>query len=284
MLVNMTACVHEASSGERIVPGFNVFGFEDAQAVIDAAEKFNAPVILMSNKDATEHMDLRISAALYCSLAEATGVPVIIHLDHAKTFAEILRAVEAGYTSVMYDGSALSLADNIENTKRVLELARSRNVSVEAEIGSVPYTDRNEGIKSILTVPEEAAAFMKQAPVDALAVAVGSLHRMQTKSARIDFKRLRDIEALTDVPLVIHGTSGIVDQDVKNLLKTNVGKMNIGTALRMAYGKELKEEILSKPDEFDRVKLLRKPMAAVQAAAEDKYRLLGWKERYEETL
>jgi fructose-bisphosphate aldolase, class II len=278
MLVNMTDCVHEASSGDRIVPGFNVFGFEDAQAVIKAAENFNAPVILMSNKDATEHMDMKSSAALYTSLAESSRVPVIIHLDHAKTFADILRAVEAGYTSVMYDGSALSLADNIENTRRVLELARSRNVSVEAEIGSVPYTDRDEAIKSILTVPEEAAVFLEQAPVDALAVAVGSLHRMQTKSARIDFERLRQIEVLTDVPLVIHGTSGIVDQDVKDLLKTNVGKMNIGTALRMAYGKELKEEVLSKPDEFDRVKLLRKPMAAVQAAAEDKYRLLGWKE------
>lgn len=279
MLVNMTAVVQEASRGERIVPGFNVFGFEDAQAVILAAEKFNAPVILMSNKDAIEHMDMKSSAALYTSLAESSSIPVIIHLDHAKTFADILRAVESGYTSVMYDGSALSLADNVENTKRVLDLAGSRNISVEAEIGSVPYTDRNEEIKSILTVPEEAALFLKQAPVDALAVAVGSLHRMQTKSARIDFERLRDIEVLTDVPLVIHGTSGIVDRDVKDLLKTNVGKMNIGTALRMAYGKELKEEVLSKPDEFDRVKLLRKPMAAVQAAAEDKYRLLGWKER-----
>lgn len=279
MLVNMTVCINEASKGERIVPGFNVFGFEDAKAVIDAAEKFNAPVILMSNKDATEHMDMKSSAALYTSLAESTSIPVVIHLDHAKTFADILRAVEAGYTSVMYDGSALSLADNIENTKRVLDLARSRNVSVEAEIGSVPYTDRNEEIKSILTVPEDAAAFLEQAPVDALAVAVGSLHRMQTKAARINFELLRDIEALTDVPLVIHGTSGIVDQDIKDLLKTNVGKMNIGTALRMAFGKELKEEVLSKPEEFDRVKLLQKPMAAVQAAAEDKYRLLGWKER-----
>jgi fructose-bisphosphate aldolase class II len=114
--------------------------------------------------------------------------------------------------------------------------------------------------------------------VDALAVAVGSLHRMQTKSARIDFGRLEAIEHCTDVPLVIHGSSGIVDEDVRHLCRTRVGKMNIGTALRMAYGRELKEEVLSNPHEFDRVKLLKKPMAAVQAAAEEKYRLLGWKE------
>jgi fructose-bisphosphate aldolase class II len=179
----------------------------------------------------------------------------------------------------MYDGSAFPLAENIRNTQRVLELTRSCGVSLEAELGSVPYTDRNEEVKSILTSPEEAGEFMSKAPVDALAVAVGSLHRMQTKSARLDFERIKAIEGFTSVPLVIHGTSGIVDDDVRKLLSTKVGKMNIGTALRMAFGNELKEEVLAKPDEFDRVKLLKKPMAAVQDAAVEKYRLLGWEEK-----
>jgi len=233
MLVNMSECVRDASQSHRIVPGFNVFGYEDALAVIHAAEKFNAPVILMSNSDAVEHMDLNSTVALF---------------------------------------------RNIASTQRVLALARKNSVSVEAELGSVPYTDRNEEVQSILTNADEARKFTAEAPVDALAVAVGSLHRMQTKLARIDFNRLEEIECLTDVPLVIHGTSGIVDDDVKKLLSTNVGKMNIGTALRMAFGRELKEQVLSRPDEFDRVKLFKKPMSAVQAAAEEKYRLLGWKE------
>jgi len=279
MIVNMSECVKSASRSGRIVPGFNVFGYEDARAVINAAEKFNAPVILMSNSDAIEHMDPAYSAALYRSLAEVTEVPVVIHLDHAKTFELILRTIGTGYTSVMYDGSALSLEENIVNTQRVLELARKNDVSVEAELGSVPYTDRNKEVQSVLTIPEDARTFAAGAPVDALAVAVGSLHRMQTKSARIDFERLSAIENCTNIPLVIHGTSGIVDEDVKKLLSTNVGKMNIGTALRMAFGNELKEQVLSKPNEFDRVKLFNKPMSAVQAAAEEKYRLLGWIER-----
>lgn len=278
MLANMNDYIRAASREDRVVPGFNVFGYEDALAVIRAAEAFRAPVILMSNRDAVDHMDMNSSAALYRSLAEESRVPVIIHLDHTKTFASILRAMEAGYTSVMYDGSALPLAENIENTRRVMKEARRFKVSVEAELGSVPYTDRNEEVESVLTVPEEAAEFMEKTGVDALAVAVGSLHRMQTKSARIDFERLKAIENCTDVPLVIHGTSGIVDEDVRHLCGTRVGKMNIGTALRMAYGRELKEEVLSNPHEFDRVKLLKKPMAAVQAAAEEKYRLLGWRE------
>ncbi len=279
MLVNMSECVRDASQGQWIVPGFNVFGYEDALAVINAAEKFNAPVILMSNSDAVEHMDLNSSSALFHSLAESTDVPVVIHLDHAKTFELILRAIKAGYTSVMYDGSALPLEENIKNTQHVLELTREKNISVEAELGSVPYTDRNEDVKSIMTVPEDARRFTDEVPVHALAVAVGSLHRMQTKAARINFDLLAEVKKCTNVPLVIHGTSGIVDKDVKKLLSTNVGKMNIGTALRMAFGETLRREVLAKPDEFDRVKLFRNPMTAVQAAAEEKYRLLGWVER-----
>lgn len=275
----MSECVGYASKNNRVVPGFNVFGYEDAIAVIRAAEKFNAPIILMSNSDAVEHMDVKHSASLYTSLADSTDIPVVIHLDHAQTFALVLRAVEAGYTSVMYDGSALPLEENIANTQQVVELAKKYNISVEAELGSVPYTDRNKDVKSVLTRAEDAEIFTTRTSVDALAVAVGSLHRMQTKSARIDFNRLANIEKHTNVPLVIHGTSGIVDEDIKKLLFTNVGKMNIGTTLRMAFGNELKNEVVNNPKEFDRVKLFKKPMVAVQAAAEEIYRLLGWEEK-----
>lgn len=282
MISNMTEWVNVASCEERIVPGFNVYGYEDALAVIQAAENFNAPVILMSNGDAISHMKPQHSAALFRSLAEGTDIPVIIHLDHAKTFELVFESIEAGYTSVMYDGSSLSLEENISNTCRVLDVARQADVSVEAELGSVPYADRNEEIKSVYTVPEEVGNFISRAPVDALAVAVGSQQRMRCKSARLDFERLASIEKYSDTPLVIHGTSGIIDKDVRKLLSTKVGKMNIGTALRMAFGNKLKEEVRLSPEEFDRVKLLKQPMAAVRLAAEEKYRLLGWKEKTKE--
>ncbi|MBI9101341.1 MAG: class II fructose-bisphosphate aldolase [Spirochaetales bacterium] len=279
MLVNMTKYVKTASQSDTIVPAFNVFGYEDAFAVIRAAEKFHAPAILMSNSDSVEHMDLKHSAALYRSLGEATDIPVSIHLDHAKTFELILRGVEAGYTSVMYDGSALSLEENIENTQEVIELAEKHNISVEAELGSVPYIDRNEEVKSILTSPEEAGIFTRKARVNGLAVAVGSLHRMQTRRAKLDFNRIVEIEHNTDVPLVIHGFSGIIAGDIKRLCSTTVGKVNIGTELRLTFGNSLKSEIELNPDEFDRVKLFKKPMKAVQDAVEEKYRLLGWEEK-----
>lgn len=276
MLVNMRQIVRSASRSSRIVPGFNVFGYEDAKAIICAAQHFDAPVILMSNSDAIAHMDPVHSAALFRSQAESASVPVAIHLDHARTIELITRAVAAGYTSVMYDGSALPLQQNIEKTLRVLEAAARQDVSVEAELGSVAYTDRNEEIITSLTSPEEVAQFTRAAPVDALAVSVGSLHRMQTKGARLDFPLIQAIEQVTDVPLVIHGASGVVDEDMKRLLSTQVAKVNIGTALRMAFGEQLKEEIELHPYEFDRVKLFKRPMAEVQAAAEEKYRLLGW--------
>ena len=279
MIASMSEYVRAASQQNRVVPGFNVFGYEDALAVIRAAEIFDAPVILMSNSDSVEHQEPKHSAALYRSLAESADVPVVIHLDHAKTVGLIEQAIDAGYTSVMYDGSALPIEQNIENSLKVLELAGRSGVSVEAELGSVPYTDRNEDVVSVLTSPEDVRTFIAAAPVDALAVAVGQLHRMKEKTARLDFSLIKAVEDVCDVPLVIHGTSGIVDQDVRKMLSTRVGKANIGTALRLAFGNELKSEVRDRPDEYDRLRLFKKPMRAVQAAAEEKYRLLGWEER-----
>jgi len=157
-------------------------------------------------------------------------------------------------------------------------MASKHGVSVEAELGSVPYTDRNEEVRSVFTSPEEAGEFVKKTSVNALAVAVGSLHRMQTRGARLDFDRIAEIESHADIPLVIHGFSGVVYEDVEKLLSTRVGKVNIGTELRLAFGKSLISEISLHPEEFDRVKLFKKPMEAVQTAAENMFRLLGWKD------
>lgn len=275
MLVNMAAMLKEAVSQNKIVPGFNIFGYEDAVSVIRAAEELNAPVILMTNKDAVDFMDVKHMAKLLGSLAESSETQVCVHLDHAKDFELIKKAVEAGYTSVMYDGSQLSLEENMENTKKIVQYARRHYISVEAEIGSVAYSE-NPDIKGIYTEPDEAEIFAKETEVDALAVAVGTLHRMQAQEAVIQYDRLKAIKNCVEIPLVIHGTTGVKDSDLKEFAKYNIGKVNIGTALRMAFGKTLREEILNRSDEFDRVKLFKKPMQAVKEAVIEKYKLLGW--------
>ena len=138
MLVNMTEIVAEASRCSRIVPGFNVFGYEDAAALIQAATRFGAPVILMSNQDAIEHMGFKHSGALYRSLAQSASIPVVVHADHVKSIPMVQQALDDGYTSIMYDGSSLPLMENIWNCMHVVELARRYGASVEAEIGIVP--------------------------------------------------------------------------------------------------------------------------------------------------
>lgn len=269
--------VATAAKSDKAIPGFNVFGYEDAAMVIAVAEEIGAPVILMTNKDAVEHMDVKHYGALFSSMAREAKVPVCVHLDHAKNLDIIERAIEAGYTSVMYDGSQLPFEENIENTKKAVEMAKAKDVSVEAEIGSVGYSDPNIQAKTIYTEPAEAKEFAEKTGVDALAVAVGTLHRMVVQNAEVQYDRLDEIEKLTEVPLVIHGSTGLKNEDLEKLAKTSVGKVNIGTALRMVFGNTMREEMNNNKEEFDRLKFFKQPMANIKEVIRDKYALLGYK-------
>lgn len=229
-----------AAEENRIVPGFNVFGYEDAKVVIDVASELGAPAILMSNKDAVHHMPLKISAGIYRALAEEVDIPVAIHLDHGKDFDLCKEAIDAGYTSVMFDGSQLPFEENIQRTTEIVDYAHERGISVEAEIGAVGYADPSINYVPVYTEPGQAKEFAEKTKVDALAVAVGTLHRMTAQNAKLQYYLLDEIEAATKVPLVIHGSTGLPDQDLEKLRSYHIGKMNIGTALRMAFGKTLK--------------------------------------------
>lgn len=276
MLATMKTMVVEAARTNKVVPGFNVFGYEDAQAVIEVAEELNAPVILMTNKDAVDHMDIKHFAALYRSLAVESKVPVCLHLDHGKNFEQCAKAILAGYTSVMYDGSQLPIDENIKKTKEVVKLAHACGISVEAEIGSVGYTNSKNERESIYTNVEEAKKFAAVIGVDALAVAIGSLHRMTSQEAIIQFDRLKEIEKCTDVPLVIHGSTGITDDDLIQLTKHKIGKINIGTALRMAFVNTLRDEINANLGDYDRLNFYKQSMEATKKVIRNKYKLLGW--------
>ncbi|MFZ5967555.1 MAG: class II fructose-bisphosphate aldolase [Bacillota bacterium] len=275
MLVNLNKALEGIAEKKCAIPGFNVFGYEDAIAVVRAAEELNAPVILMTNKVAVSHMPIEYLADLLCSIADDAKVPVCVHLDHATECDLVSRAIKSGFTSVMYDGSQLPLRENIRNTKEIVEFAHTCGVSVEAEIGSVGYNAPDVQAKAVYTDPEEARIFAEETGVDALAVAVGTLHRMETQEAVIQFDRLEAIQKLVDIPLVIHGSTGITDTDLQKLITYRVAKVNIGTALRMAFGKALREEMNKNPNEFDRIKLFKTPMLKVQEEAKKKMELLG---------
>lgn len=259
---------------KKCVLAFNVFGFEDAISIVRAAEDTNNPVILMTNSVATSHMPILLLAGILKPLAEQSSTDVVVHLDHAKDWESIKEAVDVGYSSVMYDGSHLPLQENIENTCNVIEYANRFNVSVEGEIGAVGYS-HNEDLEGLsLTDIDEATKFYKSTNVDALAVAIGNLHRMTSQEAVLNFDLLKKIHSNISAPLVIHGASGIKDEDIVRLRENGVRKINIGTSLRQVFGNSLRNVIESDPCLFDRIDMFKPAMDAVYREVKNKFKLV----------
>lgn len=236
------------------VAGLVCLGWEDARAYVAAAEAEGAPVILQAGPGARAHMPLPVWAAMFQALADAASVPVVSHLDHGTSVAECEEAIALGFTSVMFDGSRLPLDENIRQTRAIVEMAHAAGVSCEGEIGFVGYS---EGAASEGTDPDKAARFALETGVDAMAVSIGNVHLQTDQSAQIDRERLARIESATDVPLVIHGGSGLSHTLRRALAGTSaICKFNIGTELRMAFGTALRQTLDAEPDAFDRIAIL----------------------------
>ncbi|GGD79994.1 class II fructose-bisphosphate aldolase [Paenibacillus nasutitermitis] len=275
MLADLRTIVDKAAASAYAVAAFNVFGYEDAYAVVQGAEQLGSPVILAANLNAIQHMPAPVIGPLLKCIAERASVPVCVHLDHGKDFDYVMQAIKYGFSSVMFDGSQLPFEDNVQQTREIAKAAHAFGVSIEAEIGSVGYSDPAVNMKHQLSDPVETASFVEQTGVDAVAVSVGTVHRMEAQSAAIDFARLEAIQSKVSIPLVIHGATGVPDEVLGKLVTMRVGKVNIGTALRRAFGRSLREEMERRPDEFDRIMLFQAPMDSVKEAAIQKMRLLG---------
>ena len=254
------------------VAGMVCLGWEDARAYVAAAEAEGAPVILQAGPGARAHTPLPILAAMFRTLADGAQVPVVLHLDHATTEAECRLAIDEGFTSVMFDGSRLPLGENIARTAAIAAMAHAAGVSCEGEIGFVGY---QEGEASEGTDPQEAARFARETGVDAMAVSIGNVHLQQAQAAHIDEPRLRAVEAATGVPLVIHGGSGLSHDLRTRLARTsNICKFNIGTELRMAFGRALRDTLAADPALFDRIGILSRTEPAIEATARKVIRAL----------
>jgi fructose-bisphosphate aldolase, class II len=270
MIATLAEVLGPAMAGGYAVAGVVVQGWEDARAYVDAAQAEGTPIILQAGPGARAHMPLVVFGAMFRHLAEEASVQVVAHLDHGTGLAECRAAIDCGFTSVMFDGSALLLAQNIAQTAEITAMAHAAGVSVEAELGFVGYAG---GVKSRGTDPAEAARFVAETGVDALAVAIGNLHLMETGRAAIDWDMLARIERDCPTPLVLHGGSGIDAVDRARLVKSHVCKVNIGTELRMAFGAALRQT-LTDPAVFDRNLILSQTMPALTAAARHAIRSL----------
>lgn len=237
-LVNLKKILEDAREKKYAVPAFDVSNYEMVKAVIEVCAEEKSPAILMGLKPDLEGSGLKFLTALMKEAAEIYNIPVCIHLDHATDFEDIKRAIDAGFTSVMYDGSTLPFEENVKNTKMVTDYAHKYGVSVEAELGHVTDAiagtgesmltgSTDEDVESSLTNVDEVVKFIEETDVDCLAVAVGTAHGVYTKTPKLRLDRLEQINNVSAKPLVLHGGSGTPDEDVKKAIQLGITKINV---------------------------------------------------------
>lgn len=244
MYTTLKEVLKEANDLNMAIGAFNTHNLEMLPAIIQAAVNQKTPVIIQTSCGTANYVGHRNLVAVCKSMAEEYGVDVVLHLDHAKDYNEIRKAIDAGYSSVMFDGSSLPLKENILGTKRVVEYARKHGVSVEAELGTVGGTEDGIAVSQDevrYTDPTDAVEFVKQTGIDALAVAIGTNHGQYKSKTEISFEQLKKIRDAIDIPLVIHGGTGVKEEDVQRVIDLGIRKFNVGTELLVGWNKKSKE-------------------------------------------
>ncbi|ERM92431.1 fructose-bisphosphate aldolase [Caldanaerobacter subterraneus subsp. yonseiensis KB-1] len=261
------------------VGAFNAYNMEMVQAIIEAAEEENAPVIVQISEGAIAYGGEKSFAALIKVLAEEVTVPVVCHLDHGVNFFTVIKALKAGFTSLMFDGSSLTFEENIEKTKKIAEIAHAAGIPLEGEIGKIPDAAKGplspEEVKKYLTTPEEALEFYEKTGVDSLAISVGSAHRMKVQSVQLDIDRIVRIKEKVKIPLVLHGASGVMDESLVQAVKAGISKVNFATELNKAFTYALRKELSNNPDLVDVRKYGATARENVKKTVKEKIQLLN---------
>ena len=253
--VNLKKILNDANKNNYAVAGLVVLGWDDALAFTQAADETGIPIILQAGPSCRAHTPISILGKMFRYLASQTNTNICCHVDHGYTLDECYEGIDSGFTSVMFDGSKLTLKENIKISKKIASRAHKYNISIEGEIGFVGY---DNGKISEGTNIEDAVTFANKSNIDAMAISVGNTHLQTSKKASIDFNKINLIEAKTKIPLVLHGSSGIpVEQRKKLARKTKVAKLNIGTEIRMTFGEALRKNLKNNPKTYDRLQLLK---------------------------
>ena len=252
--VNLKKILNDANKNNYAVAGLVVLGWDDALAFTKAADETGIPIILQAGPSCRAHTPIPILGKMFRYLASQTKTNICCHVDHGYTLDECYEGIDSGFTSVMFDGSKLTLKENIKISKKIASRAHKHNISVEGEIGFVGY---DNGKISEGTNIEEAITFANNSNIDAMAISVGNTHLQTLKKANIDFHKIKLIQNNVKIPLVLHGSSGIPLRQRKILArKTNVAKLNIGTEIRMAFGDSLRKNLNKNKQIYDRLRIL----------------------------
>ena len=275
-LVTSKKMLLDAQKGGYAVGALNVENMEMVKAVIAAAEELNAPVMLQTTPSTVKYGSLETYAAIVAAEAKKATVPVCLHLDHGNSYELAMAAIEAGYSSVMIDGSHESLENNIAITKKVVEDAEKKEIPVEAELGKVGgKEDDLEAEADMNTDPIEAKQFVDRTRVSSLAIAIGTAHGFYAGTPVLDKERVSEIKALVSVPLVLHGASGLSNEEIKECVNRGMCKVNFATELRVAYTDAVKRLLEEKPETFDPKKIGEAGMLAVKELAVNRMKVCG---------
>ena len=271
----------DAQKGGYAVGAFNVENMEMVMAVIAAAEELRAPLMLQTTPSTIKYAGLDMYLANVKAAAERASVPVCLHLDHGDSFDLAMRALRTGYTSIMIDGSHNVFEENIAVTKAVADACRPSGIPVEAELGKVggKEDDLDGGEGNGYTDPLEAKEFVERTGVTSLAVAIGTAHGVYKGVPKLDLDRLAEIRKVVDIPLVLHGASGLSEEAVVESIKRGICKVNFATELRIAYTDGVKEFLAANPDAFDPKKYGKGAMEHVKAIVETRMKMCGCTDR-----
>ena len=266
----------EAQKNHYAVGAFNVENMEMVQAVIAAAEEMHSPIIIQTTPSTLKYASPELYLANVKALANKAEVPIAIHLDHGNSFELAMQTFRCGYTSIMIDGSQKPFEENIALTSAVVRAAHAANISVEAELGSVggkeDSLDNGEGG---YTDPSKAKEFVERSGCDSLAVAIGTAHGVYKHAPKLDLNRLSAIREVVDIPLVLHGTSGVDDEVVKECVQRGICKVNYATDLRIAYTRGVKEVLAENPDTIDPKKYGARGREYVKQYVMEKMQVVG---------
>ena len=300
-LVHLNDVYADANKNYYAIGQFNVSNLEFTQAVIESADELNSPVILGVSISGVSYAGAENLVQLVKAMANKISAPVALHLDHGTSFDEVVNCIQAGFTSVMIDGSHHSLDDNIKLTKKVSDFAHKYNVTVEAELGRLGGIEDDikvDAKDAFLTDPDEALRFMEESGCDSLAIAVGTSHgayKFKNK-AKLDFERIKVIKNMLNIPLVLHGASGVPqnlisklkefggvianakgvpDEAYKQSIESGINKINIDTDLRLAFTASIRETLTNQPELFDPRKILGPTREALKEIIKQKIQLFG---------
>lgn len=252
-LVTTKQMLLDAQKGNYAVGAFNVENMEMVMAVMEAAEELKSPVIMQTTPSTVKYAGLDFFLANVKAAAERASVPVAMHLDHGSSFELAMQAYRTGYTSIMIDGSHGSFKENIAVSKAVADACTPSGIPVEAELGKVggKEDDLDGGDDNPYTDPDQAVEFVKRTGITSLAVAIGTAHGVYKGEPKLDLDRLSEIREVVDIPLVLHGTSGVPDETVTECVNRGICKVNYATDLRIAFTKGVSEVFSENPDVID---------------------------------